>query len=305
MTRPATRPSAIQSSGTKTAIKERPATAQKSETISSDGTEADTTHSADENDIAAAPPAATGAIIITSVPDSVNIIINDVGVGITPYHAVGFYAGIYEITLVKEGYGSFRKTVDLKDGGTEFITATLAQEEGYLYVASVPESAAVMINDTPVGNTPLLSKPLTPGIYRLRVESPGYSSYSEQLGIISKLTDSIQVSLTPLKGRPASGAKRKIRKNQALRRISLGIIAAGTTAAGIYFNARTKDQLTKEEDAYRQYSSATGGNQAEYDQLYSEYKRRTKKTDRYATFRNIFYTAGIVSGAGFAVSIPF
>jgi hypothetical protein len=233
----------------------------------------------------------------------VSIIINDISVGITPYHATGFFPGLYEITLNKNGYEPFRKTVDLKENGTEFITGTLVRETGYLFVTSAPEKAIVFLNDTAVGATPFHSKPLTPGIYRLRVELPEYTPYTERLGISSKLTDTIQVSLVSLK-KPGFAERLNLKKSRTARRISFGAVGVVAGVAGLVLNKQTADKLSVEQKAWDNYS-VIGKTTAEYTQLYDNYIKATKNTDEHARARNIFYIIGIISGVGFFISIPF
>lgn len=247
--------------------------------------------------------AAPGTLIITSVPDSVPIVINDVNVGITPYHATGFYPGLYEIVLYKEGFQQFRQTVDLKSNGTEFVTGTLQPDAGFLFVTSVPESATVILNDTIAGLSPLTSRPLTPGIYRLRVERTGFAPYTEQFGIVPKLTDTIQVTLVSLK-KPGIADKLNLKKTRTARRIVFGSVGIVSAATGFFLNVGTGNKLHTEQQALDRYNQQARSEQ-EYDVLYNDYLNSTKETDRFARARNVCYAIAIIGGTGFALSIPF
>jgi|GEM_PF-6381711 len=245
----------------------------------------------------------TGTLIITSVPDSVNIVINDVAVGMTPYHAVGFYPGLYEITLQKSGFEPFSRSVELQPDGTEFITANLSRESGFIFVSSSPESATVVLNDQIMGTTPFVSQPLTPGIYTLRIEATDHEPYTEQLGVAPNLTDTIQIALVSLK-KPALGDRFNLKKSRNLRRIAFGATGAFAVAAGVMLNYQTKEHITKEKKALARYDEPEL-TKTEYTERYDSYIDATETTDRLALSRNIFYTVGIIGAIGFIISIPF
>lgn len=245
----------------------------------------------------------TGTLIITSVPDSVNIVINDVAVGMTPYHAVGFYPGLYEITLHKSDFEPFSRSVDLQPDGTEFITASLSRESGFIFVSSSPESATVVLNDMAVGTTPFVSQPLDPGIYTLRIEAAGHEPYTEQLGVTPNLTDTIQIALVSMK-KPTFGDSFNLKKSRNLRRIAFGATGAVAVAAGVLLNHQTKEHLIKEKKALARYDEPRL-TETEYTERYDSYIDATKTTDRLALSRNICYTIGIIGAIGLVISIPF
>jgi hypothetical protein len=255
----------------------------------------------------APPQILPGTIVITSIPDSVAIVINDVSVGSTPYLATGFYPGIYEIVLHQEGYEPFVARIDLQENGTEFITGNLIRKRGALFISSFPDSSRVLINDSEVGTTPFSSQPLLPDTYRLRIEADGYTPYTEQLTITPELTDTLQISLFPLekpKRTRFPAVPAGFAKSRTIRRISFGSLGAVSLIGGIICNSITKKKLAKEREALESYQEARLP-ETTYDQRYADYLASTKTTDRIATGRNILYTIGIISGIGFAVSIPF
>ncbi len=62
----------------------------------------------------------------------------------------------------------------------------------HLYINSVPWGL-VSIDDNPIGNTPLVGLPLSPGVHRIRVEHAGYVAYEGEVdftpGETLRLTD--------------------------------------------------------------------------------------------------------------------
>jgi hypothetical protein len=49
---------------------------------------------------------------------------------------------------------------------------------GILEVTSVPSGAAVAVNNTPVGTTPLVLRRFPAGTHAVRVESPGFERWA-------------------------------------------------------------------------------------------------------------------------------
>lgn len=262
---------------------------------------ADTTSAATAQDSVA--PIIPGTIIITSIPDSARITINDVSVGTTPYNVHGFYPGLYDITVSADGYTPITKAIELAAGATEFITTQLIAEAGYLFVNSDPLNATVAINDTIVGMTPYSSKPLSPGVYNLTVELPGYFPYKEQLGISPNLTDSLHIPLQTAE-KPGIFTSTRFKDTQTLRRISFGAATVIGTAAGFILNNMTKSNLEREQSALLEYREAKLS-ESEYTARYNNYKTITETTNRYALVRSLCYGVGIIGGAGFSISIIY
>jgi len=280
-------------------------------TISSTGTAApsgsETPAATDTSSVPAAADSTVaivpGTIIITSIPDSAQITINDVRVAATPYNVHGFYPGLYDITLTLPGYAPFTKAIELAPGGTEFITANLVPEAGNLVVISTPENATVSINDTIVGMTPYTSKPLPPGIYSLTVELPGYFPYKEQLGVSPNLSDTLQIPLV-VSEKPGLFTSDRFKETQKLRRISFGAATIIGAAAGFILNSMTKDNLKQEQSALTEYREAKLS-ESDYTTRYNRYHQLTETTNQYALFRSISYGLGIIGATGFSISIVY
>lgn len=67
----------------------------------------------------------TGALTVESIPNLAQVYIGEEYRGDTPLELYNLPVGQYDITIKKEGYADFKKTINVKVGRTEEIDATL------------------------------------------------------------------------------------------------------------------------------------------------------------------------------------
>lgn len=81
--------------------------------------------------------------------------------GVSREQVAGFIKGIYEVFFVLDG------------------------DYGFLNVTSAPDSAEVLINDTPIGHTPLKNQKLHLGNYKLSIKKKDYSTVEKLIFVRS------------------------------------------------------------------------------------------------------------------------
>ncbi|NJF24141.1 PEGA domain-containing protein [Thermococcus sp. Bubb.Bath] len=91
--------------------------------------------------------------------------------------------GEHELVVKRSGYFDYVSTINVVPGWENVLTIKLSkkpEQKGKLLIDSTPEGAAVYINGTLMGITPL-NLTLTPGKYSIRVTKGGYIEYSTEV----------------------------------------------------------------------------------------------------------------------------
>lgn len=113
--------------------------------------------------------------------------------------------GTHSVKVVMENHYPYETTVNVRSGQEETLNVELIPKakEGALHVDSSPSGAAVFLNGTLIGFTPL-SLNLTPGTYELRVTKEGYGRYSKEVEIEAGKELKVSVTLEPMTTSPSS-----------------------------------------------------------------------------------------------------
>ncbi len=100
--------------------------------------------------------AATGELVVTANVDGAKILIdgNDSG-ELTPHTFSNVPAGTRSVSVMKDGYPTASKRFDVPAGGTVTASIQLVQPTGLLEFITNPPGAAVSIDGTSYGNTPI------------------------------------------------------------------------------------------------------------------------------------------------------
>ncbi len=249
------------------------------------------------------PPAGNATILVTCNTDSAVVVINKVSLGRTPYARRGFLPGFYEVELKKSGFEPFSKMIHLGETDTVRVEAELVSYFGRLIVASTPPAATVLLNEAKKGETPFDSAGIMPGLYRMRIELPEYSTWTGDISIRKNSTDSVGVSLMSIAARDSIN-KVNLRRFRIVRRVVFGTFTVGLTSAGIYYNGKAARQLERERDAWSLYEEENlSGN--EYSARFEAYRKIAETTDSYMKNRNRCYLFGLLCAVGLGLSIPF
>ncbi len=136
-----------------------------------------------------------GDVTFASTPAGATVLVGDEAVGNTPA-TIGIMAGTHDITVRKDGFKSWRRSLTTVAGGVEEITDIQLQAvDSLLTVTSVPGGAAVSINGRYRGPTPL-DVELAPGAsYTVMVNKPGFASVSKTVRMASRQSRTLHLDL--------------------------------------------------------------------------------------------------------------
>ena len=115
-----------------------------------------------------------GTLIISSVPNKAEVIMDGKSIGITPFRDQ-VEEGKHEIELRRNGYVSLKKSVQVRSKGiTSLNGLVLEVKTGSIQIKSKPSGATILINNKPYGDTPFNISNLKPGSYSVRLEKEGF-----------------------------------------------------------------------------------------------------------------------------------
>lgn len=139
----------------------------------------------------------SASLFISSQPNEAEVFINNNKVGETgTLDVLSLQPGTYQIEVRKEGYLPETQHVDLKDGVTEFVNATLTPVAGgSLQIITTP-SSEILIDDRSVGFSPM-TVPALPGTRTLRLQRPGFETLTRQVQVRDYRVTRIQEKLEP------------------------------------------------------------------------------------------------------------
>lgn len=139
--------------------------------------------------------AGPAALQVFSKPPGLPVSINDENVGVTPYKNQNLKAGEVKVTI-GTGSATFAKIVKLNSRVSTVVNRELSDnlflqagevlslEAGAgLVVLSTPEGAKVLVDDKPVGETPLNLPDLEPGTHKVVVTATDFISRSVQVQV--------------------------------------------------------------------------------------------------------------------------
>ena len=90
--------------------------------------------------------------------------------------------GAHTLELSHPHYQPQKTSVDLARGAEQTLAFALEPVQGKINLSSEPEDVPILLNDEPIGQTPI-SKNQQGGIYRLRIETPGFESIDDTIEI--------------------------------------------------------------------------------------------------------------------------
>ena len=126
----------------------------------------------------------TGILILTSAPDSAQVLIDNEPFAFTNY--IGRFAtGTYRLTLQKQYYQNYIKDVTVTPGAIVPVNVDLQPLLGSMTIGSYPDSALVILDTDTIGRTPFLSNQIPYGKHDLSIDLPDYISFDTTITINS------------------------------------------------------------------------------------------------------------------------
>jgi len=143
--------------------------------------------------------AAKGAkLSVASITEGARVYVDDFDVGTVPLpEPLVLTSGTHEIKVTKLGFMAYSETVELKKGEKKDIQADLLAFAGILDIRSTVPKAEVLIDDKPVGTTPLEIEAFA-GQHAIVVRKEGHTSHEVTLTIAAGAAYSVQAELEPI-----------------------------------------------------------------------------------------------------------
>jgi hypothetical protein len=264
-------------------------------------TQPDTIGADDELGQSAPPPDVI--LEIASIPSGASLYIDGEYRGETPYIDSHMTAGVHEIALELDDYKPFGRKMSFLAHTHKRLNIRMFSLAGTVSIFSNPSGAVVSIDDSAYGATPLHAQRLEKGAYALRLSREDYVPHSDSIFVRRNAHDTLTFVLQSIRYADSVARARRTR-GQWARRIVFGGIAGAFGAAGYAANQDVRESIEEEQARYKRYQreSLTA---SEYEERWSAYQSARATTDTSMRRRTIFYIAGGVFAAAFAVSIPF
>jgi NOL1/NOP2/fmu family ribosome biogenesis protein len=135
-----------------------------------------------------------GYLSVTTVPESATVVIDDNHRGLTPFKTE-LEQGNYRLALRKAGYAEHQEVVAVQKGEEKTVSANLQILPGVLRIVSQPTDAELHVNDQKHQNTPAEIRDLAPGVYKIRIEKPGFDPYLSEIDVLPGRTVDVNATL--------------------------------------------------------------------------------------------------------------
>jgi hypothetical protein len=160
------------------------------------------------------PVNTAGALYIISSPSSADVDLDGLFRGKTPITLINLAAGVHILELDHPGYYDWKSTVEVPEGGTKTVSATLnpmpASSTGWIYVSSSPGGASVTLDGSSVGQTPvsgsLQLNNIAVGDHTVALELAGYQRYSTRTSVSPNTVSEVSAVLIPTSTPSGKGA---------------------------------------------------------------------------------------------------
>lgn len=124
-----------------------------------------------------------GRLDVRSALDGIEVYIDQELRGVAPGVVEDIARGPHIVEFRKHRYFPLQQELDIEGRGrTQSLTVELERAWGQLEITSVPEGAAVKIDGTPVGTTPLATEVLETGTL-LTIEQAGYKTWEREVSV--------------------------------------------------------------------------------------------------------------------------
>ena len=175
-----------------------------------------------------------GWLNVNSVPSGASVYVDSTYRGKTPQTIELDYDSYY-LSVEKDGYYPYQKTVYVYSGQTTYVSPTLDEKPVYgtLSVTTSPSGAYVYVDGTYKGVTPATVGGLTEGSHFVELTKSGYQDWTGSIRIYAKQTSYLSRTLTPVSG-PTTGAI-SVTSNPSYASVSLDGAYQGQTEPGSPF----------------------------------------------------------------------
>ena len=136
----------------------------------------------------------TGVLIFESTPAGAKVLIDGVEAGTTPLRAERA-EGRYQVRFESPGCVPAERTVTLKRGTEEKVSASLKMKPVRLTVESVPEGAEIFLNGEKRGVAPCVIENLVAGTYQIRAALARHEAAEREIALVAGSSETIRFVL--------------------------------------------------------------------------------------------------------------
>ncbi|MCD6360314.1 MAG: PEGA domain-containing protein [Armatimonadetes bacterium] len=137
-----------------------------------------------------------GSLTLISTPSGARVWLDGREVGNTPLEISHVTAGNHVLEVTKSGHLTDRRTVEVLPGQAKREVIHLQQLTGLLTVTSLPNGANVLMDGTPLGQTPVTNHRVPVGKHTLVISNSGYQTWRSRISILSEEQTEVSVALT-------------------------------------------------------------------------------------------------------------
>lgn len=123
-----------------------------------------------------------GKLHVESFPDKSDVYIDGVKVGTTTLD-ITLDEGQHTVEVKREGYKTWKKTINIRKGRETDIIANLEKALGFLRVETEPEGAEVFVDGESRGFTPIEIDGLTIGEHEILIKKTGFRSIERKVNV--------------------------------------------------------------------------------------------------------------------------
>ncbi len=139
-------------------------------------------------------------LIVASMPEEANVIVDGQWRGKTPLRLRGLMPGKHTVRVAMDGYISEVRDLQLAPMRPLPVDITLAESRGRLALSNVPDGAQVTINGAVYDSKDLAELSLSAGKARVKVMMEGYRPYFQEVTISPGEPSQLKVELSPILG---------------------------------------------------------------------------------------------------------
>ena len=143
-----------------------------------------------------------GWITVFSHPDNASVTLDGIYVGRTlektPLNLDAIPAGEHTVALELPGYQPYSTQVSVSPNQVSAVNALLIPSFGAVSVTSDPAGAAVFLDNTSIGISPVTAGNISEGSHLVTIQREGYSDYSASILVTAGTTSSVSAALLPV-----------------------------------------------------------------------------------------------------------
>jgi len=137
---------------------------------------------------------------VVSLPLEAQVLVDGRPAGRTPLSAALLTPGAHRIQVVAEGYLPVEQTVQATPGRAvelSFALQVAPVQHGFLAVSTRPNRASVLVDEEPLGQSPIRKRELAAGEHKVSAYLPGFELAEQTVQIQPGLTAKVSLELRP------------------------------------------------------------------------------------------------------------